>query len=151
MEIRQANKEDVDLLYGWSNDKLVRQQSFNSAEISYESHCHWFNAKLKEEKYLIFIITLNNHPMAMVRFEVGDESALISVSIETAFRGKGHGSEIIKIGTQQYFKTHKIPVLAYVKKSNVGSVKSFIKAGYTHFKDVEVSNNQSFIYKIENE
>ena len=37
--LRNNCKDDIDLLFVWANDFSVRQNSFNSKQISYEEHC----------------------------------------------------------------------------------------------------------------
>ena len=42
MKIREANYNDTKLIFNWSNDPLVRAQSFNSNIIEFENHKNWF-------------------------------------------------------------------------------------------------------------
>ena len=74
LEIRNANIKDVDLLFRWSNDELVRKQSFVSDTIPYEGHCSWYNAKLEDENSIMFILEINAIPAGVVRFELNEES-----------------------------------------------------------------------------
>lgn len=45
MQIRQVEKtsEDCSRVYNFSNDSLVRANSFDSEPIIYENHVKWFN------------------------------------------------------------------------------------------------------------
>ena len=45
--LRKATIEDMDLLFQWANDPVVRKNSFSTAEISYEEHTKWYHNLLK--------------------------------------------------------------------------------------------------------
>lgn len=98
LKIRSARAEDVDLLYKWSNDELVRAQSFSSEVIPYETHCNWFKQKLVDAKSTLLIIEIDEVPAGIVRFDEKEDGAVIGVSIDKDFRGKGLGSKFIKVG-----------------------------------------------------
>lgn len=147
--LRKALPRDVKLLYKWANDSFVRRQSFNSDEISFETHCKWFKAKLKDEKALIYILEANTIPAAVVRFDIKEKNTLIGISISEDFRGRKMGANAIKIGLKEYFVRHELPVLASIKKDNIASIKSFQKAGFFYLKDEVINGIESTIYQIE--
>lgn len=150
LQIRKANLSDVDLIYKWTNDELVRKQSFSSEEIPYESHCEWFRKKIEDKNSLFFIIGLDNIPVGVVRFDVNDEGSTIGISIDKEFRGKGLGNGIIKIGVQSYFKENEFPILASIKKTNGASIKSFEKAGFYYLKEEVINGVESVVYQLKN-
>jgi RimJ/RimL family protein N-acetyltransferase len=147
--IRKALRSDVELLYKWSNDKLVRKQSFNSGKIPFETHRKWFAGKLKDEKALIYIIEEAKIPAAVVRFDIAEESTIIGISISEDFRGKKLGADSIKIGVEHYFLTNDLPVLAAIKKDNIASIKSFEKAGFVLLKEELINEVESAVYQRE--
>lgn len=149
IKIRSVQAKDVDLLYNWSNDELVRAQSFSSEEIPYESHCKWFEQKLKDTKAILLIIEVEGVSAGIVRFDEKEDQVIIGVSIDGQFRGKGLGSEFIKVGVAEFFKSSALTILASIKKENVASVKSFQKAGFSFLKEEEINGVESLIYKIE--
>jgi len=146
---RKAQAEDVELLYKWSNDDLVRKQSFNTERIPFESHCKWFEGKLKDQNTLIYIMEIEAEPASVVRFEIGDENTVIGISISAAFRGKGLGKNLIMEGVDEYFKKNKLPVVASIKKDNIASIKSFEKAGFSFLKEEIINNIDSVVYQKE--
>lgn len=148
LKIRSARAEDVDLLYKWSNDELVRAQSFSSEVIPYETHCNWFKQKLVDSKSTLLIIEIDEVPAGIVRFDEKEDGAVIGVSIDKDFRGKGLGSKFIKVGVEEFFKESDLTVLASIKKENIASVKSFKNAGFSLFKEEEINGIESFIYQI---
>ena len=138
--IRKAKKEDLDLLYRWSNEPSVRAQSFSTSEISYEEHCNWFSQKLKDVDSIIYILEVDEISASVIRFDIKDK-VTIGVSIDVDFRGKGLGSSFLRIGVEEYFKANSSPILAYIKKSNIASIKSFEKAGFSFFRN-QIANNE---------
>ena len=68
-KIRKINQKDVKLIYDWTNDPLVRSQSFNSESINYSDHQKWFESKLNNPKALLLINEYEGSPIGIVRFE----------------------------------------------------------------------------------
>ena len=69
---RLANSKDLDLVFLWSNDRLVRINSFNKKKILYSKHNYWFKKNLRKKN--IFIFTRNKKPIGLVRisdFNIG--------------------------------------------------------------------------------
>ena len=48
--LRDASEADMDLLYKWVNDPVVRQNAFHTEPISYTEHISWFQRILKDEE-----------------------------------------------------------------------------------------------------
>jgi len=139
IKIRDANISDANLIYEWTNDPLTRKNSFNSKQIEWEDHIKWLEMKIKDEKYFIYIFEAENKPIGMVRFE-SNEYAVIGVTIAPDFRGKGFGSEIIKLGCERFSLTNKQKILAYIKTANSSSIKVFQKAGFSFIRDNEYNS-----------
>ena len=146
--IRHAKLTDVDLIFEWSNDEKVREQSFDSDVISYESHCEWFKNQLDNKNALTYIIEFENKPASLVRIHVNASNATIGVLIAEEFRGKGLARICIRTGVAEYFKTNSSPILAFIKKQNIASIKSFEKAGFSFLRDEKINQIDSVTYKI---
>jgi RimJ/RimL family protein N-acetyltransferase len=148
LEIRKALSSDVDLLFNWTNDDLVRKHSFSSELIPYESHCKWYQKKIKDENSMFFIVEEDKTPAGLVRFDIENGAATIGVSIDKGSRGKGLGGQIIALGVQSYFSEKELPILASIKNENVASIKSFKKAGFSFFKDDVINGVESVVYQL---
>jgi len=146
--IRNANLDDTDLLYSWSNNEQVRKQSFQSSKIEYNDHCKWFENKLKDDSTLIFIVETNQNPVGVVRFQIDNKLATIGVSIDEDYRGKGLGATLIEMGVHSYFKEKDYSILASIKKQNTASIKSFKKAGFLFLKDEIINDIESVVYQL---
>jgi RimJ/RimL family protein N-acetyltransferase len=148
LHLRQAKLTDVDLIFEWSNDQLVRQQSFNSDVIVYEPHCEWFTHKLNDKNSLLSILESDNKPASFLRIDIKVNNATIGVLTAPEFRGKGLASVFIQKGVAEYFKSNSLPILASIKKQNIASIKSFEKAGFSYLRDEEINQIDSVVYQI---
>jgi RimJ/RimL family protein N-acetyltransferase len=149
LRIRNCTKNDLDLVYNWSNDKLVRNQSFNSDEITKEGHEEWFSKKLQSQKSLLFINEFKKEPAGLVRLEIAESNSVIGILIDEKFRGKGLSYLMLEKSASAYFETQYKPILAYIKQSNIASVKAFEKANFKFFKKDVVNEFPTLVYKLE--
>ena len=134
LKIRKAKFDDCDRIFELSNDPIVRENSLNQYEIKYENHVTWFSNILNSKDFEVFIVeNLEDEFVGQVRFEKKDSGCYIGLSICKEFRGKHLGFKVIELGTQ---KTSFSTIFAIIKRNNIPSLKSFMKAGYK-----EISSN----------
>jgi UDP-2,4-diacetamido-2,4,6-trideoxy-beta-L-altropyranose hydrolase len=132
-KVRRAAAEDSQLLLEWANESSVRAASFCSTPISLEDHLVWFARKLCDPG-CVFCIVLDqrNTPVGQVRFDQERSDAVISVSLDRKFRGRGAGAAVISLACRQLFRESGARVVhAYVKPENAASAGAFVKAGFT--------------------
>ena len=141
--LKKAAAEHCDLLFKWSNDKEVRENSFTKDAIKYDVHVKWFNDKLNSPNCDIFIFYLDNVPVGQARIDVENHEAVISYSIDNNYRGRGLSTEMIGL-LEKNVDTNVNKLIGYVKFSNVISQRVFEKLGYTK----ELNNNYIKYSKI---
>lgn len=134
--LKKATAEHCNLLFKWTNDKEVRENSFTKDVIKYDEHVKWFNDKLNSPNCKIFIFYLDNVPVGQVRIDVDNHEAVISYSLDNNFRGKGLSAEMIGL-LEKNIDTNVNKLIGYVKFSNVISQRVFEKLRYTK----ELSDN----------
>lgn len=132
MQLRLVKEEDCDLLWRWFNDPQTRAASFHPNPITWEEHCRWFTEKINSPDCVIYLVSNNqNKPFGQVRFEINQNTAVISLSIAKEFRGIGAGSNLITKACTQICSERKIKsVQALIKKENMISISAFRKAGF---------------------
>ncbi len=131
INLRRATREDCDLLFHWRNEKECRENSINTEEVPYETHCAWFEKRMKDDNTLIFIGMSGEECVGMVRVDVEESTGNISYSIDKKFRGRGFGRSILMELENEADIRKKIIVLqAQVKQTNLMSRSIFIKLGY---------------------
>ncbi len=144
---RAVNPKDVNLVYEWANDKLVRENSFNSEPIDFNDHCNWFNNCLRSDSTEMFIFYSQIYtPLGMVRLQQKNENeAVISISVDQNQRGKGFAKQILSIGSQYYKGINKdYSIVAYIKPNNMASIKTFKNVGYKEV-DSDLEEGLKFI------
>lgn len=131
IDFKKATEEDCLDLFNWRNDPDVRENSFNSEEISFETHKDWFLNSLNSDKRDIFILFEGNEKLGVIRFDVKDDFAEISITVKKEKRGQGYASAALKLLSDYYLNEKPINlIIAKVKSENIASLKSFQKAGY---------------------
>ncbi len=137
MNIRQArkSKQDCDLIFALSNDPLVRQASFNTKPIEYDTHCKWFDKTVVDINTLFFLIFDNKDFVGQIRFNRKSETSkecIISLSITRNFRGKHIAKAFLSLGIEEMQKKwSKInTVIAEVKGGNIPSNVLFEKGNF---------------------
>ena len=153
IKFREANLDDINTYFIWANDDLVRSISYNTNKITLIEHTKWFRNKIKDENCLMLLFTVSNIPIGQVRFEKENANhSIINISVSNKFRGKGYGSEILKMATEYFFNLNpEIIINAYIKISNISSIKSFEKASFKKSAIINYRGFKSFNYKLDNE
>ena len=150
IKIREVNQSDLQLLFEWRNDNLVRKQSFNTEVVNFKNHIKWFKNMLIQDHYRSYIFEINNKSVGLVKFESLDLFTKIGISIDKKFRGKGLSPIILRIGCEEYFKYSDLPIHAYIKTTNTASINSFKNAGFIVLEDTSVQEEStSCVYKLE--
>ena len=129
ISFRKAKPKDITTVFNWSNDELVRKNSYNSKRIEFEDHRKWFSNKITNKNTLFLIALINNNPAGMVRFDIKREHSAVGILISKSYRGQKLASEFLTESSKTYFKKYKVPILAYIKKENKTSVKAFENSG----------------------
>lgn len=132
MTFRPVRKEDCRLIWEWANESETRSMSFSSKPISWEEHVRWFTERMNDQKHVFFVLlNINDEPVGQVRYAIAGREAVVSMSVASKFRGRGYGSQGIRMTGEELFKDNEIDVIrAHIKPGNLKSVKTFTKAGF---------------------
>ena len=129
MYLRKATIDDAMDILAWRNDPQTRAASFNKEEIDPYSHIKWFRGKLADENCELFILTDGEKKLGHIRVDINDNTGTISYMINPTHRGKGYGTEMIRLLDAAVDK--RVSVLsALVEKDNAASQKCFERNGY---------------------
>jgi RimJ/RimL family protein N-acetyltransferase len=135
--------DDAALIYELSNEEIVRENSINRKRITYPDHLKWLTSVVADDNYVLFIVEQQGLFCGQVKFEIRGNEAIISISLSENIRGKSQGKPII-IEAIQYFSESMLGVseiVAFIKPSNIASIKSFAGAGFVHQKNVLFSEH----------
>ena len=130
--LRDALQSDIDLLFQWANDPVVRKNSFNTMQIPYEMHQKWFEHVMNSKTIHQFILMDGTIPIGQIRVNVEQEKAEISYSISALYRGKGYGRIICNLIKEEVCSRYpEIKTLvAKVKTDNDISNQLLVSAGF---------------------
>ena len=142
-----ATIDDLDLYFNWSNDKTVRENSYQQEQVLYKDHVNWFTKKLNSPNCFFFLF-LNEQfkPVGQVRIDKPKEEIIIGISIDEKYRGLGLGSEMLKQACDNYLiKFPTSEIIAYIKEENTASLQIFKKAGFANEKLESIEGGKSYI------
>ncbi len=133
INLRHANKLDEKSLFDWRNHPKIREVSFNKSEITWEQHHDWFSASLLNSNRFLLIGEYKNKPVGVVRFDLQNDGAEISIYLVQENESYGLGLPLIRSAEKWICENHNgIKRLnANVLESSKLSQEFFIKAGYT--------------------
>ena len=150
--LRSAGREDCRRLWEWRNELVTRESSFNTQYIPYEDHERWFSNKIQASDMRIFIILdAYGREVGYVRFNILAEQAEISVSVDSAQRGRGYGPAAIRLGSEQILAAGTVKhVVAHVKSNNPASISAFRRAGFIvrGLKEVAGTEAYEMVYEV---
>lgn len=135
--LREAAKEDMDLLYEWANDSVVRQNAFHTEQIPYDTHRAWFVRTLADREVLQYILCdadrrQGREEIGQIRLSLKQDRAVIDYSIDKMLRQKGLGAKMILMAEEKLREkeTDVIYCVGQVKYENTASARVFDKCGY---------------------
>ncbi len=132
LRLRPASAEDARLLWEWANSPEVRAVSFSTEPIPWDGHVAWFEAKRRDPLCRLWVAEETvGRPIGQVRFDLHEDEAVISVSLDAAARGRNLGSLLIWKACRELFASLSVPrIVALIKPGNAPSVQAFLKAGF---------------------
>jgi RimJ/RimL family protein N-acetyltransferase len=100
-------------------------------EISWESHRDFYAKAVADSERALLIACVNAIPAAMLRFDLGDAGAEISINLNPAMRGKGLARSILQAGCAYGFGSLGLDKMhAEIKPENARSVRIFEGVGF---------------------
>lgn len=131
IRLRSVTKDDMQLLYDWRNDEVVRQNSFNKDIIPWENHQKWFMNMLSNLNEHAYILMDEDEAIGQVRLSVDGDEAEITYSIEEQYRYLEYGKIILQLVENVVAsEMPDVKLVAKVKSDNVASQHIFEKLGY---------------------
>lgn len=143
IKMRRVCRADETMLLEWANDPEVRAQSFTSAPIQPESHARWLSHKLQDPD-TIFLIGEDEGglPIGQVRFDIdraqprSEGQAVISISVDSAFRGCGFGDALLAAALRELDKAEpRATPVALVRPENRKSRQLFSRLNFSESPD----------------
>ena len=130
-KLRKVTISDWKILLEWRNDKITRQNSFNSDLISVNKHKEFIENTLINSDRNLFILEYNETPVGTIKeVRLDKDEFELSYTICPMHRGKKIGQIMISL----YLIERKGYFLCEVKEENFPSIKMIEKLGFRLFK-----------------
>lgn len=128
LQLRKAEKEDLDLVYSWQQIKEIRAFFNNPSAPTYDEHTNWFIKRLTKTNEPYFILVYEGKDIGALSLTLNaDKEYELGWYILPDYWGKGIGTAALKIA-KKYGVIR--PIRAFVKEGNIASHKAFKKAGF---------------------
>ena len=129
-ELRYAKITDLQTTFGWINNPIIREFSFNKNKVSLKDHAIWFFTTLENHNCEYYLLEVQGTSAGTIRFDIEEDgSARINYLLDPNFTGKGLGTYLLKEGINFLQENRPLvtKVYGHVFKENIGSVKIFEK------------------------
>ena len=148
LQVRQADFQDAKLLWRWANDPSVRVNAFHPEAISLDKHIAWYKKKLNGRDTRIWILELNQVPVAQIRYDcIDSDTAEIGFSVDQSYRGKGLGTQALHLTARMAYEELGVSRLkGVVFKSNKASARAFEKAGFMCVGEEQISGQHCYVF-----
>ncbi len=145
VRVRAAIMNDARRVLDWANDPVTRSVSFNQTLISWADHEPWFARRLADASCLLLIgEDLQGNTIGMVRFDVANRIATISINIAPEHRQRGLGTALILVACREAVASGAATqIRALIKPDNTASQRAFQRAGFTVADDEDVAGQRA--------
>ena len=128
--LREITQSDWKVLLEWRNDKITRQNFFDSDLISVSEHKEFIKNTITNTNRTQFILEYNEIPVGTIREDRLEKDEIeLSYTISPIYRGKKIGQIMMSL----YLIERKGSFLCEVKEENVPSIKMIEKLGFKLF------------------
>jgi RimJ/RimL family protein N-acetyltransferase len=139
MQLRKSTYNDWKILLDWRNDPITRENSFETGEVSEQTHKLWLNDSLLNPYREIYILENNNIPIGSIRSDnVSTNQYVLSWSITSNQRGNGYGTKILEL----FLKGKTGNFIAEIKPENIASIKIVQKNGFNQLDEIKYIKQQ---------
>lgn len=139
LTLRLATRDDARPLWTLAADPSVREQSFNTSAIPWETHAAWFDIMLASPVARMWVMVSDTGLAGQVRYEARGDEAEIGISVGPAFRGYGLAARLLASTWADSCRQLGVArARGVVFTSNRSSAAAFREAGFIEEAGVEM-------------
>lgn len=130
--LRPAIAEDCDSIHAWRNAEETRRYIFDSQPIPLEVHRDWYAKTMNNPNRLLLVGESGGEPVGVLRYDIEDDQATISIFLVPGVVGQGIGTQLIFAGSRWLSRQRpEVNIVnAEILGENIGSLRAFERAGY---------------------
>lgn len=130
--LRPVQDGDCEFLYKWRNDPQTQAMSITTGAVSWDDHVRWFQASLSNPYRILLIGEKWGKRVGVVRFDVHDEAAEVSVTVAPDVRRQGVGRAMLAEGCHALLASGRVRrITARIKNRNKSSLRAFTRVGFS--------------------
>lgn len=132
VRVRRAREDDAQEVFYWRNAEETRRQSRDPSPLVIEKHLEWFRLSLTDKKRVLLIGEIEGRPIGVLRYDILEHIATVSVYLDPTQYGHGYGTALLKEGERwlRSFRPEVSLLRAEILAANVASRRAFIKSGF---------------------
>ena len=132
VQVRLATTDDSKMLLDWRNHLRTRQFSRSEEAIDQVDHDTWFEGVLKNPDRLLLIGLIGEMPMGVVRFDLYNDEAEVSIYLDPLSMNTGLGHDLLRSAESYFRQKHpQTNLVANVLELNKASDNLFHSCDYT--------------------
>ncbi len=134
VSLRTATLDDCEIFWHWRNDPETRSVSLDASIIPWATHAEQFQQNLQSTEAKAWVV--QNHakdPIGKISVQLqdGGREAILDLSLDQRYRGRGTGSVLIETAAQKIFGEFGVErILAQVRAGNIATERSFRNTGF---------------------
>jgi UDP-2,4-diacetamido-2,4,6-trideoxy-beta-L-altropyranose hydrolase len=137
--VEPVSSADITDLFQWRNDVATRRQSLDTSLIDWENHKKWFESMMNDLSQCCLICktpTLDQN-VGVVRFDMRNQSANVSINLAPNLRGQGLGRPCLSVAIDRFSEMFEeiCSLTATVRSSNEASLRLFRQIGFEEIKE----------------
>ncbi len=138
ISIRKIKLSDSKEIWKWRNDTQTRSMFKEKDYVDFKEHKRWFNKKFKDKNCYFYIGETQNLKAGVVRIDINDRNAEVSINLNPKFRGISISQTLLKDSINNFLsKNPNYDLVANINKKNKPSIKIFTNLGFQYEKSLK--------------
>jgi RimJ/RimL family protein N-acetyltransferase len=132
LSVRLAVPADAPRVFPWRNAEATRRFFHDSGPLTLDGHIAWFHQALADPDRVLLIGESATAPIGVLRYDLSESTAMVSVYLDPALRGRGYGTALLLAG-ERWLRDQRESVAALraeIRAGNTASHAAFARAGF---------------------
>lgn len=128
LKIRPATLNDGEIIWRWRSSGGAERFYKSGLAVSLPDHLEWFARALTQPERQLFVVEMNQSPVAHVRIDLAGTTGRVSIVVDEAMQGKRIAYAALSLAMSRSRGVERFD--AVVHKDNLSSVRLFEALGF---------------------